>query len=315
MSKTSTKPLQRFALNGPAMGSRWTALLYAREAVDTAPLQAALRAVVETVETQMSTWRPESDLMRLNAAPVGASVEVPGGLMMVLEKSLEIGRASGGAFDIGVGDLVGAWGFGAQAGRVDLDAAKVTRTPAIAALELDPTRWRVRKTAHVALDLSGIAKGFGVDQMGAVLDCFGITAWLVGIDGEMRAKGGKPDGTAWTVALEEPEPGVRKVRGVIALNDQAVATSGDYRHFVEQDGTRTAHTMHPVQGGPVRNRVTSVTVVAETCMEADAWATALLVLGEVTGPLIARAKGLSALFILRDRDGYSEVGVGPAFEG
>jgi thiamine biosynthesis lipoprotein len=310
----STDTLQRQALNGPAMGSRWSALFHAPDDLDVLSLQKALQAVIEAVEQQMSTWRPDSDLMRLNEAPVGASIEVPGGLMTVLEKSLEISRVSGGAFDIGVGDLVGGWGFGAQAGRVDLPMASGPRVRAADALDLDLTASRVRKTAPVALDLSGIAKGFGVDQMGIVLDCFGITSWLVGIDGEMRARGGKPDGTAWSVALEEPAPGERKVRGIIALNDAAVATSGDYRHFVEKDGMRIAHTMNPVNGGPVHNRVTSLTVVTKTCMEADAWATALLVLGEVAGPLIARAMGLSALFVLRDGDGFSEIAVGPVFD-
>ncbi len=313
MSKMSTEAIQRHALNGPAMGSRWSALFHAPGNLDVMSVQNALQAEVETVEQQMSTWRPESDLMRLNAAPVGALVAVPRALMIVLEKAFAISRASGGAFDIGVGDLVGGWGFGAQAGRVDLSAALTPRVLAVDALELDPDAGRVRKIAPVALDLSGIAKGFGVDQMGNLLDRFGITSWLVGIDGEMRARGGKPDGTAWSVALEEPVPGERRVRGVIALNDAAVATSGDYRHFVEKDGTRLAHTMNPVSGRPARNRVTSLTVVAETCMVADAWATALLVLGEVTGPLIARAMGLSALFILRESTEFSELAVGPAF--
>src|SRR5690606_32932512 len=111
MSKMSTKRA-RFALNGPTMGTRWSALFFAEPGFDRGAVQAALQAAVDEVDAQMSTWKPDSDLMRLNAAPVGDWVEVPERLRTVLRLGLEIGRASGGAFDIGMGDAVAAWGFG-----------------------------------------------------------------------------------------------------------------------------------------------------------------------------------------------------------
>ena len=152
-----------------------------------------------------------------------------------------------------------------------------------------------------------------MDQLAKVLDGFGIDAWLVGIDGEMRARGAKPDGQAWAVALEQPVPGARVVRGVIALTNQAVATSGDYRHFTQHDGRRMSHSMDPRSGGPVQNTVASVTVLAPTCMEADGWATALLVLGPTDGPAMARSKALSAMFLLRDGIDLSEIAIGAEF--
>ena len=183
MSKMSTEPL-RHALNGPTMGTRWSALFYAPAAIDPAPIRAALAASVDRVDRQMSTWKPDSDLMRVNAAAVGTPVAVPAELMEVLARALEIGRRAGGAFDIGVGDIVTAWGFGAQ----DADEAAMraalgrARPLAHEALELDRTSLCVRKLAPITLDMSGIAKGYAVDRMMAVLNDFGLVSALIGLD-------------------------------------------------------------------------------------------------------------------------------------
>ena len=262
----------------------------------------------------MSTWKPRSDLMRLNAAPVGEWQEVPARLLHVLRLGLEIGRASGGAFDIGMGDAVTAWGFGADAAAPDhiRTAMTVSRVPAHAALEIG--EGRVRKTAPLALDLNGIAKGFGVDRLSETLGGFGVAASLVGIDGEMRACGLRPDGEAWTIAVEAPDPERRAPQSILALKDAAVATSGDYRHWVEVQGRRFSHTMDPSRGAPLLSSPASVTVVAQSCAEADAWATALMVLGPDTGAKLAQQRGLDALFLLRDVAGPARaVGVGVLF--
>nr|BFE97600.1 hypothetical protein GCM10020185_81360 [Pseudomonas brassicacearum subsp. brassicacearum] len=127
-------------------------------------------------------------------------------------------------------------------------------------------------------------KVFGVDELARCLDRFGIARYLVGIDGEMRARGNKPDGQPWVVALEKPRRGVREVMGVMELSDAAIATSGDYRHWVDVCGQSFAHTMNPATGTPLCNALAAVTVVSTSCMLADAWATALMVLGETQGP-------------------------------
>jgi thiamine biosynthesis lipoprotein len=150
------------------------------------------------------------------------------------------------------------------------------------------------------LDLSGIAKGFGVDEMARVMDSFRIPAWLVGIDGEMRAKGTKPDGSMWSVAHERPDRQFREAMGVLELQDMAVATSGHYRHYREVDGKIISHTMNPRTGAPLENGPASVTVLAPTCMTADAWATALMVMGVEAGLKIARAQRFDVIFVLRD---------------
>jgi thiamine biosynthesis lipoprotein len=302
MSKTSTERA-RIALNGPTMGTRWQATFCAEPGTDTCAVQTALQSAVDEVDAQMSTWKPDSDLMRLNAAPVGDWVAVPWRLAAVLRLGLEIGRASGGAFDIGMGDAVAAWGFGPGAAVSEgiRTAMAVRRHPAHEVLEIDGVR--VRKSVSIAIDLNGIAKGYGVDRLAETLRDHGIADALVGIDGEMRALGLRPDGAPWTIAVEAPDPARRTPHSILALQDAAVATSGDYRHWVEVQGRRLSHTMDPSRGAPLVAPPASVTVVARSCAEADAWATALMVLGPDRGAALARRRGLDALFLLRDDDG------------
>jgi len=299
MSKMSTESA-RIALNGPTMGTRWSALLFADPGFDPGPVRSALQAAVDEVDGQMSTWKPDSDLMRLNAAPIGEWIAVPARLLEVLRLGLEIGRASGGAFDIGMGDAVMAWGFGPEAAAPDgiRTAMAASRRPAHDVLEINGEH--VRKAAPIALDLNGIAKGYGVDRLAEILRNQGISDGLVGIDGEMRAMGLRPDGEAWTIAVEAPDAERRTPHSILALQDAAVATSGDYRHWVEVQGRRLSHTMDPRRGAPLIASPASITVVARSCAEADAWATALMVLGPVKGATLAKQSGLDALFLLRD---------------
>lgn len=313
MPKMSTEAA-RHALNGPTMGTRWQATFFAPAGFDRGPLRAALQAAVDEVDAQMSTWKPMSDLMRLNAAPVGAWVAVPDRLGEVLRLGIEIGRASGGAFDIAMGDAVAAWGFGPEAAASEAIRAAmvVPRRPAHEVLEIG--EGRVRKSVPVALNLNGIAKGYGVDRLAGTLCEHGLEAGLVGIDGEMRALGLKPDGTPWTIAIEAPDLERRTPHSIVALEDAAVATSGDYRHWIEVQGRRLSHTMDPGTGAPVLAPPASVTVVAQSCAGADAWATALMALGPDRGAALARKRGLDALFLLRNDDGSARgVGVGRLF--
>jgi FAD:protein FMN transferase len=308
--------LKRHALNGPTMGTRWSALFFAAPEFDTAPLQAALQAAVGAVDAQMSTWNAGSDLMRLNRAPAGEWIMVPAELLRVLCLSLDIGRASGGAFDIGMGDAVRAWGFGPEAAApLNISAAmSVPRTPAHTVLEIDGTR--VRKAAPIVLDLNGIAKGHGVDRLAETLGAYGIEQGLVGIDGEMRALGLRPDGNGWAIAVEAPEHHIRTPHTVLTLENAAIATSGDYRHWVEVQGRRLSHTMDPRRGAPLVFPPASVTVMARLCAEADAWATALMVMGPQTGAKLAAGLGLNALFLLRDAEaGTKSVTTGAFFTG
>lgn len=316
MPKTPSEAprLTRIKLHGPTMATRWSVLCDVDPRLDQAALHAALAAAVERVDQQMSPWKPDSDLMRLNRAAPGAWIDLPPEIMAVLARALEIAHRSDGAFDPAVGALVNAWGFGAE--RDDPDAAAIRaatqsgRHPIHQSLQLDQGTGRARKNAPAQFDLCGIAKGYGVDQMSAVLQAHGVAHALVGLDGELRALGTQASGQSWAVAVESPEPGRRAARGVLELADIAVATSGDYRRWVQIGAARLSHTMDGRRAAPVNNGVASVTVLASNCMSADAWATALLVAGPAEGMALAQRMGLEALFLLRREARWVELGLG-----
>lgn len=312
MAKISSKPV-RHALNGPTMGTGWQATFFATPGLDVARVREALQAAVDQVDAQMSTWKSDSELMRLNCAPVGEWLVLPAQLAEVIRLGLAIGRASNGAFDIGIGDAVRAWGFGPEAaGALAIRAAIMAqRQPAHEVLELDGLL--LRKQAPITLDLNGVAKGYGVDRLSETLREHGITAGLAGIDGEMRSHGLRPDGRPWVVAVESPDPDRRSAHSILALEDAAVATSGDYRHRVEVGRRSLSHTMEPRRGAPLPAPPASVTVVASTCAEADAWATALMVAGEAVGCRLAQRHRLEALFLIRVGDGIKPRAAGRLF--
>ena len=314
MSSEPAAPCKRTTLHGPTMGTRWSASVDADTTMDLAALRQDLAAAVEQVDEQMSPWKPDSDLMRLNRAPVDDWVDLPAEILEVLDCALDVRRLSAGAFDPCVGALVDAWGFGAVRDAPDAQAIRAARqsTPLTAhgCLELDRPSGRARKRAPLQLDLCGIAKGYAVDRMATVLQQHGVRHALAALDGELRAVGAQASGVPWAVALERPEAGHRAVHGVIELEDLAVATSGDYRRYLEVGDARLAHTMDPRRCAPVNNAVASVTVLARTCMHADAWATALLVAGASEGLTMAQRMGLDVLFLLRCAEGLMEVGLG-----
>ena len=308
----------RARLHGPTMATRWSVLCDIDPALEQTVLHRALSAAVEQVDQQMSPWKPDSDLSRLNRAAPEAWVALPPEMLTVLARALEVARQSGGAFDPTVGALVDAWGFGAARGAPDAAAIRAAtqamHRPAYQNLELEPANGRARKHAPLQVDLCGIAKGYAVDRMIDVLKQHGVAHALAALDGELRALGGQADGQPWAVALESPTPGQRSAHGVLELQDLAVATSGDYRHFVQVGADRLAHTMDARRATPVRNDVASVTVLAPEGMSADAWATALLVAGGDHGLALAQRLGLEVLFLVRRAGRLVDLGLG-CFDG
>ncbi len=303
----------RFSLNGETMGTRYSVLFYGAADTNTEKLGSAVRAAVDTVDRQMSNWKPDSDLNRLNRAHVGDWVDLPVALFAVLQASMDFYGKSGGAFDIAVGGIVSACGFGPDVPACHAPAKEAGDSATEPAFELDPSSFRARRLKPVQLDVCGIAKGYGVDEIARCLERAGICDYLAGIDGEMRAHGCKPMEQPWAVALEQPDYQTRQVCGVLALENAAVATSGDYRHWKQGDGRLISHTMDPKLAAPVFNRLASVSVVAQTCMEADALATVMMVLGEVDGPSFARENGLDALFLVRHGADFDEIAIGKAW--
>jgi len=255
----------------------------------------------------MSTWKPDSDLMRLNAAPCGQWLAVPDELLRVLLGALQVSVASGGAFEIAVGELVTAYGFGPPS-----SVGSIPGRPGRASelLEIDPEGQRVRKHGPLTLDLNGIAKGFAVDQMARCLEAQGITSYLVSIDGAMRARGLKADGSAWKVALERPVRGRREVLGALELSDIAIATSGDYRHWRERDTQSYSHTMDPSTGAPLQSNLASADTAAILEETARRGPVSGVLHCFTSGRALAEREGLAAIFVLREGDELREVMVG-----
>jgi thiamine biosynthesis lipoprotein len=263
------------------------------------------------VNRQMSTYDPDSELSRFNRNPSTDWVAVSSELQQVIAEALRISELSGGAFDITVGPLVNLWGFGPEP-RHD----RVPSDEAIAQARERVGYWRLhareeppalkKDRADLYVDLSAVAKGYGVDQLAALVEMAGIDRYLVSIGGEIRARGHNGQGQPWTIAIEQPVPDRRAVERLIRLGDHSVSTSGDYRNFFEQNGQRYSHLINPRTGRPVPRTLASVTVISDRSMVADTTATALMVAGPDFGFQLATDHHLAAFFILAGPDGFQE---------
>lgn len=294
---------QRYALHGSTMGTRFSAIFYAMENLELSDLSEKLQMAVNRVDEQMSPWKPQSALMQLNQAPIGFEIQLPNEFAIVLARAQQISEDSGGAFDFCLGNITNAWGFGphkSQPDRAQIKAVANQNKSHMDAIHFDPVTKRARRQQDIKIDLCGIAKGYGVDVLGDVLEEAGISNYLVSIDGEMKASGQKPDGQAWIVGVEEPNSKVRNVACSLELSDLAIASSGNYRHQVMIDEETYSHIFDPRTKMPVKNTVVAVSVVAGDCMSADAWATALMVMGEEAGPKFAKVHQLSAIFFVKN---------------
>ncbi|MGN6455119.1 MAG: FAD:protein FMN transferase [Achromobacter mucicolens] len=308
-------PARPAALAGATMGTTWSARMALPAGVADAAARQAIQTALDDVVAQMSTWEADADISRYNRAAPGWQT-LPAEFFHVLRHALVLAQDSGGAYDPTVGPLVTAWGFGPH--------QRAFEPPSPAAIQaarercgwqrvpLDEDRGAAWQPGGVYLDLSSIAKGFGVDRAAMALDALGITDYLVEVGGELRARGKRPDGQPWRVAIEVPDASDDHALA-LPLENCSIATSGDYRRHAGDGDARYAHTIDPRTGRPVRNAVASVTVLHPVCMQADALATVLTVLGDTDGLAYARRHGLAALFILRGHDAWRVVAT-PQFE-
>ena len=306
-------------ISGPTMGTTYAVKLYAGAAkVDAAALQAGIDALLEGINDQMSTWRADSELSRFNSFTGADWFPVSAQTARVVEAAAAISDLSGGAFDVTVGPMVNLWGFGPGGGNGEAPSpqqiAQALERVGYRQLSVRSSPPALRKQRpDLYVDLSAIAKGFAVDEVARLLDDRGIASYLVEIGGELRARGAKPDGSPWKVAIEQPSSGERSVQAVIALRDRAIATSGDYRNFMEQDGIRYSHTINPRSGRPITHGLASVSVIADSTMRADALATAIMVLGPDDGYRLSLEQEFAVQLIVRSADGFRVLAT-PQFE-
>lgn len=306
------------ALAGATMGTTWSARMGLPAGAGDEQARAAIQGALDEVVAQMSTWEAGSDISRYNRAAPGWHA-APDGLREVLACALALAEDTAGAYDPTIGPLVDAWGFGPRGGAVEPPSAGVLEALRArcgwARVKIDDASRRIWQPGGIELDLSSIAKGYGVDRAALALAALGAAGCLVEVGGELRAHGTRPDGLPWRVAVETPDASGSQALAV-TLRDASIATSGDYRRYFDAGGARYAHTLDPRTGRPVDNGLASVTVVcgndAGGCMRADALATALTALGPRDGMAYAQRHALAALFIAREGTGWAALAT-PAF--
>lgn len=262
-----------------------------------AEAQACVEAALDRVVAQMSQWEADSDLSRFNRAPAGEWRAIPTEFADVVAAALDIAQASGGAFDPALGAITERWGFGASPAGARVECGD----PADRTIEFSPDPPRIRRSEGAALDLSGIAKGYGVDLAADMLLASGVRHFLIEVGGELRGEGVQPDGQPWWVDVEMP-PSSSVAPYRVALHDLSIATSGNYRRRVTIDGKHYSHSFDPRTARPIAHGVSSATVLHRRCMMADGWATALTVLGAEQAMAVADAQGLAACLIAGNRE-------------
>jgi thiamine biosynthesis lipoprotein len=299
---------KNFLITGPTMGTSYNiTIVSSPDNIDKYDLQIDIDRLLIDINRQMSTYIPDSEISSFNRSSVNTWKSISPDFFTVLELSQSISLLTDGRFDITIGPLVDLWGFGAD----NYESQKVPDADLLAStlanvgwnnLVLDSQNKAIKKLRPISINLSAIAKGYGVDKVAELLTSKKIDNYLVEIGGEVRTRGLNKESNPWRLGIEEPSLVQKSVQRVVALSNQAIATSGDYRNYFEENGTRFSHTLDPTSGMPVKHNIASVSVIAEDAATADALATALNVLGEKAALQLTEAENIAAYFIFYDNE-------------
>ena len=300
-------------LRGQIFGTSWLVSYRQPDGaeVSSRSLQSAIEIELARIDGVMSTWKVDSELSLLNAGASGVWYGLSEELIGLLSLAREINQKSSGAFDITIGPLVNLWGFGPDGKpesippQMFIDAAR--ERVGIDKFELDAANGRIIKNADIYLDLSAIAKGYAVDAVSDLLLARQIANHLVEIGGEIRVAGSKQVDEPWQIGIESPVSSTRDLQKVLPLSDMGMATSGDYRNYFSENGKRYSHIIDPATGAPIEHNLASVTVLHPSAAQADALATALLVLGAERGLAFAESNKLAAFMLVQEGDGFAEL--------
>lgn len=319
---TGESQRELLTLTGGTMGTTFTVKIVRDEtfsdAFDLRKVESDIRDLLTQVNEQMSTYLEDSELSRFNRSATTDWFAISPDFARVLQQALRTSELSGGAFDITVGPLVNLWGFGPENRPVKIPSAReIADRKALVGYQHVQVRLNppaVKKSRpDIYCDLSAIAKGFGVDKVSEYLEALGVRNYMVEIGGEVRTRGRNAENTLWRIGIESPDnpSGIEKV---LNISDHAMATSGDYFNYFEEDGVRYSHTIDPRTGRPITHKMASVTVVHASCMVADAFATAIDVLGPEKGYEFALEQKLPVFMLVR-QDGRFAEKMTPNFAG
>ncbi|EKO3450009.1 FAD:protein FMN transferase [Vibrio fluvialis] len=305
------QPPQQVHLSGPTMGTSYNIKYLQQDGLPSSDeLHKEIDRLLEEVNDQMSTYRKDSELSRFNQYQGIDPFEVSNQTATVVREAIRLNGLTEGALDVTVGPLVNLWGFGPEARPevvpTDAELAERKANTGIHHLSVEGNKLS-KDLPHLYVDLSTIAKGWGVDVVANYIESQGIHNYMVEVGGEIRLKGLNRDGVPWRIAVEKPTVDERSIQEIIEPGDMAIATSGDYRNYFERDGVRYSHIINPQTGRPIHNRVVSVTVLDKSCMTADGLATGLMVLGDEKGIEIAEQNHIPVFMIVKTDDGFKEI--------
>ncbi|MDP5254881.1 MULTISPECIES: FAD:protein FMN transferase [unclassified Vibrio] len=306
-----SEPVNTVKLQGPTMGTQYNiTYLATADTPSSEQISAGVSERLEQVNQQMSTYRPDSELSQFNQSRSLTSFPVSAPVRTVVKEAIRLNHLTQGALDVTVGPLVNLWGFGPDAQPVtiptDEQLSALKESVGIEWLSVTETGLQ-KKKPQLYVDLSTIAKGWGVDVLADYLSEQGIENYLVEVGGEIRTHGHNAAGQVWRIAIEKPTAEQRVIQTVIQAKDMAMATSGDYRNYHEVDGVRYSHIIDPATGKPIHHKVVSVTVLDKSSMTADGLATGLMVLGAEKGIDVAEQHQIPVLMIVKTPDGYKEM--------
>lgn len=310
-SETKSTQLQELQLTGYTMGPivYTVKIIGNKDTLESSTLAEHVDQLLVKINAQMSTYDKQSELSKFNQSSSQHSHLLSPELAQVMGESIRLAQLSEGAFDVTVGPLVNLWSFGPEerAEKIPSEQQIIIAKQHIGIDKIQLKNGKLSKTVdNVYVDLSAIAKGYAVDKVAELVEEYGYQDYLVDIGGEMRVKGKKANGQDWRIAVEQPISGTRAVQKVIIVGDNAVATSGDYRNYFEENGVRYSHTIDPKTGWPINHRLVSVTVVHPSSMTADGLATAIEVMGPEQGLAFAEANDLAVYLISKDEQGFIE---------
>ena len=298
-------------LEGATMGTTYSVRLIPQPAQTTAPssIQKTVDALLNDIESRMSTWRPDSEISRFNASQPGLWFPVSADIVALVEQSNLLHRWSGGAFDITVAPLVNLWGFGPDAAPRIPAADEISQTMRMVGQGQIRTQQQppaLYKEVVLEISLASIAKGYAVDRVAETVEALGIKRYLVEVGGEVRLLGLNVKNRPWRIGVERPDrDGVGGTLMILELQQGAVATSGDYRNFRQEGPRYYSHMIDARSGYPVQTQLAAVTVYHQQAAQADGLATMLQVMGNEAGFSLAEKRGIAALFVMRDGTGYS----------
>ena len=304
-------------LQGKTMGTFWhVTLLDVEKNLDKNKIQKQIKEELVKINQQFSTYLVDSEVSQFNAVHDTQPFAVSDAVVDVVNAAQLLSRQTQGAFDITVGPLVDLWGFGSAIkfeapSEVSIQQAKANTGFEFLTTQTQPARL-VKKNPSLRIDLSAIAKGYAVDQVAMLIEQQQINNYLVEIGGELKAKGHNPKAEIWRVAIEKPEGNglnnpSKVAQHILEIDDKAVATSGDYRNYFEENGVRYSHMIDPKTGKPITHNLASVTVLHQSAMVADGLATAIMVIGEEKGLSFANQYNLQIVMLVRHGDSFRSV--------